>query len=313
MPKVSVIVPVYNTEHYLEKCLDSLVNQTLEDIEIIVVNDGSPDNSQAIIDDYKEKYPQKIKTLFQQNAGQSAARNNALEYVSGEYIAFVDSDDFVELDTYEKTYNYAKQNDMDIVCFGITRIYDDKVVKDTYHVAKADTVVSTYLLNEAGPCNKIYKFSIWKENNLKFSVNRIYEDLELVPQMVLYTEKIGYMKEYFYNYIIRQNSTMNQINYNAKLQSIFSVMETLKQKFIDTKFKEELEFLFVEHLLHSAMLRFLPFEEGKMDIIRIVDIMRENFPKWYKNKYFIQQNYKYKIVCFLAYLKQISILKLLVG
>ena len=123
--KVSVIVPVYKTEAYLEKCLDSLVNQTLSDIEIIVVNDGSPDNSQDIIDRYVEKYPQKVKGVIKENGGLSDARNYGLDFVSGEFVTFVDSDDYVELDSYEKTYNYAKENDLDVVCFGGTMIYPD--------------------------------------------------------------------------------------------------------------------------------------------------------------------------------------------
>lgn len=313
MAKISVIVPVYNTEQYLEKCLESLINQTLSDIEIIVVNDGSPDNSQEIIDKYKEKFPEKIKAVIQSNGGQSSARNNAMQYVTGEYIAFVDSDDFVELDAYEKTYNYAKDKELDVVCFGMNCIYDDGKITHSEQITKADEIDRVFMLNEAGPCNKIYKFSIWKNNNLKFREGIIYEDLELIPQIVLYTDKIGYMDECFYNYIIHSNSTMNQTKYNPKLQSIFLVMETLKERFKNSEFTQELEFLYIEHLLHSAMLRFLEFDEGKKDIRRISEIMKANFPAWYKNKYFKQQGYKYRIVCFIAYFKMISILKLLVG
>ena len=97
MPKVSIIVPVYNVEKYLPKCLDSLVNQTLKDIEIIIVNDSSPDKSQLIIDNYASKYPNLIKTFIKANGGQGSARNYGLDYVSGEYISFVDSDDWLDL------------------------------------------------------------------------------------------------------------------------------------------------------------------------------------------------------------------------
>ena len=94
MVKVSVIVPVYNVEKYIDKCLDSLVNQTLKDIEIIVVNDGSPDDSQQVIDMYVKKYPKKIKSYIKENGGQGSARNLGLEHAKGEYISFVDSDDY---------------------------------------------------------------------------------------------------------------------------------------------------------------------------------------------------------------------------
>ena len=108
MVKVSVIVPVYNVEKYLTQCLDSLVNQTLKDIEIIIVNDESPDNSQAIIDKYAKRYPKIIKAYKKKNGGLSDARNYGIERATGDYIGFVDSDDFVELDMYEDLYKAAK-------------------------------------------------------------------------------------------------------------------------------------------------------------------------------------------------------------
>ena len=115
MIKVSVIVPVYNVEDYIEKCLNSLVNQTLEDIEIIIVNDGSKDNSENIIKSFLSRYPQKIKYLKKENGGLSDARNYGIPYATGEYIAFLDSDDYVELDTYENMYNLAKKENSDMV------------------------------------------------------------------------------------------------------------------------------------------------------------------------------------------------------
>ena len=110
MYKVSVIVPVYNTEKYLKKCLDSLVHQTLKEIEIILINDGSTDNSQKIIDEYVLKYPKLFKVFSQKNSGQAVARNLGIKNSKGEFIAFADSDDYLEIDAYEKAYNYAVKN-----------------------------------------------------------------------------------------------------------------------------------------------------------------------------------------------------------
>lgn len=109
MVKVSIIVPVYNVEKYLKKCLNSLVNQTLDDIEIIVVNDESPDNSQRIIDEFEKKYPSKIKTITKKNGGQGSARNEGLKVATGEYIGYVDSDDYISNTMFEKMYNTAKK------------------------------------------------------------------------------------------------------------------------------------------------------------------------------------------------------------
>ena len=113
--KVSVIVPVYNVEKFIGKCLDSLVNQTLKDIEIIVVNDGTKDNSQEIIDKYVKKYPDKVKSFIKENGGLSSARNFGIEKAKGEYISFVDSDDWLNDDALEKMYNKAKKDKSDIV------------------------------------------------------------------------------------------------------------------------------------------------------------------------------------------------------
>ena len=116
--KVSVIVPVYNVEAYLERCLDSLVKQTLEEMEIIVVNDGTKDNSQAIIDRYAAAYPQKVISLIKENGGLSDARNYGIPYAHGEYIGFVDSDDYLNVTMYQKLYDRAAETDSDIVFCG---------------------------------------------------------------------------------------------------------------------------------------------------------------------------------------------------
>ena len=112
--KVSIIVPVYNVERHLNKCLDSLVNQTLKNIEIIIVNDGSLDNSQLIINEYSNKY-KNIRTFIKKNGGLSDARNYGLKKAKGEYVLFVDSDDYIALDSCERLYNTAKQDDVDVL------------------------------------------------------------------------------------------------------------------------------------------------------------------------------------------------------
>ena len=122
--KVSIIVPVYNVEAYLERCLDSLVNQTLQDIEIIVVNDGTKDNSQAIIDEYVKNYPGKVYGYIKENGGLSDARNYGIPYAKGEYVAFVDSDDYVDVTMYEKLYNKAVEQGSEMVVCGYFKVDD---------------------------------------------------------------------------------------------------------------------------------------------------------------------------------------------
>ena len=153
--KISVIIPVYNVEKYISKCLDSIVNQTLESIEIIVVNDGSLDNSQEIIDEYVKKYPKKVKSFIKDNGGQGSARNIGLQHAKGEYISFVDSDDWLELNTLKEMYNLAKKNNSDVViCDMVDHLTSGKIL---YHNC---TVYDNVYEVTPSACNKIFKRSI---------------------------------------------------------------------------------------------------------------------------------------------------------
>ena len=124
MVKISVIIPVYNVEKYLKECLDSVINQTLKDIEIICVNDGSTDNSLNILENYAKK-DNRIIVISQKNKGLSGARNTGLKYCSGEYVSFIDSDDYVSKDLFELTYNNAISNNSDLVIFKIASLYTE--------------------------------------------------------------------------------------------------------------------------------------------------------------------------------------------
>jgi len=311
MPKFSIIVPVYNSEEYLPKCLDSLVGQTLSDIEIIIVNDGSPDNSQAVIDSYAARYPHMIRCLSQENRGQSAARNLGLESASGEFVFFVDSDDYIETCTCERTYKKAQDEGLDIVCFDY---WNEKGGEKNYcdHCPIKDVdVVRKYILNESSPCNKIIRRSLLEDNGIRFTEGIIYEDLEMIPRLALYTDRIGYMEEAFYYYVIHEGSTMNQKKYNKKLASIYTVMDSLKRCFENTTYREELEYLYIEHLMYFTVFRYLDYPEGVADAKRIADIMRKSFPRWRRNKYYKRKTAKHKIFLELVYMKQIGLLKFL--
>ena len=160
-PKVSIIVPVYNVEKYLEKCLDSLVMQTLKDTEIIVVNDGSTDSSSEIIKKYEEKY-ENIKSYSKKNGGLSDARNYGLKYVTGEYVAFLDSDDYVDKTLYEKMYNKAIEEKADYVeCDYIWEFPDESRI-DTGIRYKNKFEMFTYARVVAW--NKLIKTEIILEN-----------------------------------------------------------------------------------------------------------------------------------------------------
>lgn len=309
MLKLSIIIPIYQVEKYLEKCLESATNQTIDQYEIVLINDGSKDGSEKIAKQYLDKYPEKIRYFYQENAGQASARNLGIKEAKGEYIAFLDSDDYVEKEAYQKVYEFAKEKDLDIVCFPFWEeaIGGKRIIQNDNWQSKENDI--RYILNETSPCNKIIKREIFTKNQISFLESYIYEDLELIPRLLLYTDKVGYLDEPLYYYVIHEDSTMRQKQYNPKLQSIFHVMESLRKNFEKTKYKEELEMLFIEHLLHGAGLRFLGYEEGKVDVEKISSMLKMYYPNWRKNKYYQKETLKYKIVCYLLYTKRIELLK----
>ena len=178
MPKVSIIVPVYNVEKYLSKCLDSLVNQTLKDIEIIIVNDGSPDHSQDIIDKYAKRYSKKIRAFQKDNGGQASARNLGLTKATGEYILFVDSDDYIELDTCDELYNNAKKLNSDIVLFDYYIIYSKEHNKLKSVIEKVNDVDNInkkeFFLSTPSPVNKLFRREFLLNHNFRFPEGIIY-------------------------------------------------------------------------------------------------------------------------------------------
>lgn len=208
--KVSVIVPVYNTEKYLEKCLNSLVNQTLDAIEIIVVNDGSPDNSQKIIDEFASNYSQ-IKSFTKENGGLSDARNFGIQRASGDYIGFVDSDDTVSLDMFETMYNKAKEHHSEIVICDLQKVNERgeafrALPQSPQLPEKIELKKDFTIFGEMGcfACNKLFKSELFLKHRFKKGIH--FEDIELIPQLVLESQVISKINEPFYNYFERQES-----------------------------------------------------------------------------------------------------------
>ena len=177
MPKISVIVPVYNSEKYLPRCLDSIVNQTLEDIEIICVDDGSTDNSSKILQQYAAR-DKRIKFISQENQGLSITRNNGMALARGQYLSFTDSDDWIAADMYAKLYAEAERTNADIVQCGYYK-YNDKIEKE---VLERPLISNDFcsVLNNIKKCyawNKIWKKEFLQHNNLSFYPKIFYEDL----------------------------------------------------------------------------------------------------------------------------------------
>lgn len=310
---VSVIVPVYNVEQYLEKCLNSLVNQEFDNYEIIVVNDDSTDNSQKIIDRYVEKYPKLIRGYKKKNGGVSSARNYGLDKAKGKYVAFVDSDDYVTNNYLCMLYNEAKINDYDIVVCDIIEKSNTNEKFLSCYVNNDNNIVENLLVSFPAVWNKMYKKSLFLDNKIQFPDILYGEDLATTVRLLVSAKKVGYVNKALYYYIIRDGSIMHQEKYNERMLDIFKSLDILTKYFMDNgyyeRYKEEIEYLYISHLLHDYSLRIYKYNKGRYDIERVAKFIKINYPKWKKNKYFKKKSLKYKIVCYLIYYQQIAILK----
>ena len=204
MKKVSVIIPVYKAEYFLDKCVSSIINQTYENLEIILVDDGSPDNSPKMCDEWAQK-DKRIKVIHKENGGASSARNKGLEDCTGDYIYFCDSDDFIEINCIEKLVDKIKDND--VVIMGYNKVNGDKITAKVYNDKLSQNEFISEIIHEWDfglLWNKLYKKEFIKSKfNEKF---KIREDLLFNSEYFKNVKKIGLINEPLYNYIDNPNS-----------------------------------------------------------------------------------------------------------
>lgn len=307
MKSVSVIVPVYNMESYLEKCMDSLVNQTLEDIEIIVVNDGSVDNSLKILNKYKKKYPEKVQVINQENSGISVARNNGLKKATGKYVGFVDSDDFVDLNMFKHLYDKCKEINADIVVCNYKKYYSDTDSYESVDVVKNIHCSSLFeepsLINSIyyAPWNKLYKRSLF--DDIIFPVNKKYEDINAILKVFLKAKKIGKLDEYLYLY--RINNSGETLTINKKISDIVYILKDLvdwcKKLNEYHLIESEMEKLCVNSLFYYLILSYQINDKNYILDFRkkIIDFLNSSFKDWkscFLNKSILEINKIQKIV-----------------
>lgn len=213
-PKVSIIVPAYNTEKYISKCLISLIKQTLKEIEIIIINDGSNDSTPNIIKKFTD-IDGRIKVISQFNQKQGAARNNGMKIAKGEYIGFVDSDDWVDLDYYEKLYNSAKKYDSDIALATNVRIGNGKtkkrlnIKKEEFITNLQDKMDVCHQWKDGCPTNKIYRAEFLRKFNILYPEGVYCEDKIFTTRSIFYANGIVTVPNLYYYYFRNPNSTVN--------------------------------------------------------------------------------------------------------
>lgn len=221
--EISIIVPVYNVEKYLQRCIDSLVNQTCKEIEIILVNDGSTDNSPAICEANAQK-DSRIRVLNKKNGGLSDARNAGLNVAVGQYILFVDSDDYIEVDTCARLLT-GMHNDVDLVAGAYKEEHDGQKIykrhtnlQENVVYSSREFVIRSIQKNEwyAPAWLNLYRRQFLLEHKLYYKVGILFEDHEMLPRLFLAARKVTYIDYPFYNYVIRSNSIMTSNNVEQK-------------------------------------------------------------------------------------------------
>ncbi len=242
MIKVSVIVPVYNTENYLKKCLDSLVMQTLPEIEILVINDGSKDNSQKIIDEFAEQYPDKIKSFVKENGGLSDARNFGIERANGEFIGFVDSDDYVSETMFEEMHTLAKKHDAEMVICNLQKVNEagivtQKLTQIPNMPEKIDLEKNFSVFSDLSyfACNKILKKKLFSDKRFKKGVH--FEDIQLIPQLLLECKTLAQTQNFHYQYLERADSITK--THTEKGLDILKAVENVQTAFESSVYSDK--------------------------------------------------------------------------
>ena len=227
MPKFSFIIPVYNTEKYLSRCLNSVQNQTLGEFEAIIIDDGSTDNSKQVIDNYLQD--NRFKYIYQTNSGLSEARNTGIKQASGEYLLFLDSDDYVSLELCEILSKTVEEN-IDVVKFQCKYIYDNREenVNDGIEFNDTGTSVLLKLIEIKSLLEPAwlyaYKREFWKENNFKYIKNIYHEDFALTPYILSKAKNVKVINKNLYYYVQVENSITRNINYEKTKKKVQDMM-----------------------------------------------------------------------------------------
>lgn len=233
--KYSIIIPVYNVEKYLRKCLDSILKQTFKNYEVILIDDGSKDTSIQIINEYIDKIPEKFKGFFfEKNKGQSAVRNFGITKATGDYLFFIDSDDYIDEQLLEEINNKLLENPeleiLKIAKRGIDERTGKILNQNNFRLNTNVTGKEAFLRfrkNKIGidtPWTYIIRKDYWVKNNFKFSEGRIMEDFGLMPLVLIMASSVNAIDYPFYNHVKRENSTITKIDYESTVKKAFDVL-----------------------------------------------------------------------------------------
>ncbi len=295
MIKVSVIVPAYNASLYLKTCLDSLVKQTLQEIEIIVINDGSSDHTASIIRDYQKKYKQIVFVDNKKNMGIGKSRNIGLAKARGKYIGFLDSDDYVSVDAYDKYYHFCEENKLDFMYSHYYKVFENKIeFFKTDVISFTNVYADPSILTKVdyGPCNKLLRKDIIDKYQLRFPENIKYEDMPFIAQNLFYASRVGHFEDANYYYRVHAGSETTTMD--KKVFDIFKcldIVNTCYQK--NKKIEKGLEYFNIREVTRYMLRQ--RYQADKKIRKSFIDsgymYLDTHFPLWKKSLFYKKESF----------------------
>ncbi len=318
-PEVSVIVPVYNVEQYLNKCVDSILAQTYGGYELLLIDDGSTDASGTLCDRLGEK-DGRIRVIHQENEGLGGARNTGIEASLGKWLFFVDSDDYLEPGILESALQAAKQAEAQVVLFPLRSVDEAgntiSEVREPLPAGQALKVREHKDLFLASPCacSKLYRASLFRDTGVRFPSRVWYEDIRTTLKLYLKAEKAVYLDEIGYNYLLREGSITNnrQADRNREILDAFEdVLAYFRKVGKFREYEDELCYLTVFHVYLTACVRVLRIDRHHPLLSRFREYLYGEFPNWKENPYLPRLGKRRKLILWLLERKQYGLIDLL--
>ncbi|MCI5773555.1 MAG: glycosyltransferase [Erysipelotrichaceae bacterium] len=298
---VSIVVPIYNVEKYLSKCIDSIIAQTYQNLEIILVNDGSKDNSLAICQNYANK-DARVKIIDKVNGGLSDARNAGIQQAKGEFVAFIDSDDFIKAKMIEEMLAQIQITNSDICVCDMEYLYDDGRLDfaggGAFDQGSVKEDSELMVINNSA-CNKLYRLALF--NDWLFPVGKYYEDLATVPVLLYKAKKICKVNEAFYVYYQRSGSIAHSAN--KKIFEIYEAInrciEYVKINNSDPRLLAKLQSLYILHGLDLTTLRIKEFDDKAVReeyLAENMQYLRKYYPNYRNDERYKETSFKKKVI-----------------
>ena len=294
--RFSIVIPVYNVERFLAKCLDSALNQSFSDYEIVAVNDGSTDSSRTILSQY-EAANTKIKVIDQENKGLGGARNTGIQYAAGEFLIYLDSDDYIPSNMLEEINSYLQEYNLDILAFDCNMVNTSGKILQAATVADISEEYTTlskkqFLLLEPTACLKVYRRTLYTAHAILFPERLWYEDLATVLKLVPHANRLGYLKKPLYYYVQHEASITHSKN-TARMLEIITAFDSTLQYYktygLLSEFHDELEWNCILHVLYYSAFRFLGNKYDRNNMEKAYKYSKTVFPEWENNKYLAER------------------------